>query len=57
MREPNMTVREACAILRLSKNTVLGYIKSGALPAALVGRKYIVRAADVTAFIDARRVK
>ncbi|MGA8234448.1 MAG: helix-turn-helix domain-containing protein [Candidatus Acidiferrales bacterium] len=52
----NLTVREVCTILRLSKNAVLKYIRSGTLPAALVGRKFIISASDVTAFIDARRV-
>jgi len=35
--------------------TVLKYIRSGELPAAKVGRRYVVSGDDVDTFIEARR--
>ena len=49
------TVRELCAMLRLSRPTVRGLIRDGALRAIRVGRngrKILVPAASVRAFLQ-----
>ncbi len=38
-REPSLTVREVCAELRLSRNTVYGLINSGQLAAFRAGKQ------------------
>lgn len=51
----NLTTKEAARRLRVAQETVQFYVRTGQLPAAKVGRQYLVTPADLAAFITARR--
>ena len=53
MRERLLTVAEVAAILRVKVATVQRHIREGHLPAAMVGRQYLLREQDVDAYVDA----
>jgi excisionase family DNA binding protein len=54
--EATLTVRDVCAELRLSRNTVYGLIASGQLAAFRVGKqRYRVEPADLRRYKEARR--
>ena len=46
---------EVARLLKLNTETVYHYIKKGDLPAARLGRKYIVTASDLENFIESRK--
>ncbi|OFW60116.1 MAG: hypothetical protein A2W01_11585 [Candidatus Solincola sediminis] len=46
---------EVARLLKLNTETVYHYIKKGDLPAARLGRKYIVTAGDLENFIERRK--
>ena len=51
-----LTVREVCAELRLSRNTVYALIQTGQLPAFRAGKqRYRVEAADLRRYKEIRR--
>ena len=51
-----LTVREVCAELRLSRNTVYALIQTGQLPAFRAGKqRYRVEAADLRRYKETRR--
>ena len=52
MRERLLTVAEVAAILRVKVATVQRHIREGRLPAAMVGRQYLLRERDVDAYVD-----
>jgi excisionase family DNA binding protein len=45
--QENYTVQEVSKLLRCSELTVYNYIKKGLLPASKIGRKYIIKKADL----------
>jgi len=49
-----LTVNEISAILKIHINTVRRYIREKELPAAKVGRAYLVRRQDLDRFIERR---
>ena len=49
-----LTVREAAALLHVSRPTVEKHIRAGELPSALIGRCRRIRRADLEAFLDRR---
>lgn len=51
-REEGYTLVEAGKIANLSPNTLRAQIKNGVLPALLVGKTYLVRAKDLTIYIE-----
>ena len=54
--ERPMTIREVCAELRLSRNTVYALIQAGQLPAFRAGKqRYRIEAADLRRYKEARR--
>lgn len=54
--ERPLTIREVCAELRLSRNTVYGLIQSGQLMAFRAGKqRYRVEAVDLRRYKEARR--
>ena len=54
--ERPLTVREVCAELRLSRNTVYALIQAGQLPAFRAGKqRYRVEAADLRRYKETRR--
>jgi excisionase family DNA binding protein len=46
---------EVARLLKLNTETIYHYIKKGDLPAARLGRKYIVKASDMESFIERRK--
>jgi excisionase family DNA binding protein len=51
-----LTIREVCAELRLSRNTVYALIQTGQLPAFRAGKqRYRIEAADLRRYKEARR--
>lgn len=46
-----LTVRQAAAVLHVSRPTVEKYIRAGELPSALIGRCRRIRRADLEAFL------
>ena len=62
MSEPNetndpletLTVRQAAALLHVSRPTVEKYIKSGELPSLAIGRCRRIRRADLEVFLERR---
>jgi len=50
-----MTVRDVATALHLSLETVRRMARSGELPSATVRRRRLIAAADVTAYLAARR--
>lgn len=49
-----LTAEEAAQFLRLDVNTVRRYIRERRLPAAKIGRSYLIRADDLEAFLKQR---
>jgi len=49
------TVNEVAVLLRVSKLTILRYIKAGVLPAYKIGRDWRIRKVELELFIDSRR--
>ena len=48
LRQPvNYSVQTASKLLGVSELTIYNYIKKGMLPASKIGRKYIIKIADV----------
>ena len=47
-----LDLREAAAMMKVHPKTVLGLIDSGALPAAKIGRAYVLMVRDVQAHIE-----
>jgi excisionase family DNA binding protein len=47
-----LSVREVCQLAHLSRATVYGQLRSGALPAKRVGRRVIITKAAVRALIE-----
>jgi excisionase family DNA binding protein len=54
-REEAYTLVEAGKIANLSPNTLRAQIKNGVLPATLAGKTYLVRAKDLTRYIEKHR--
>jgi excisionase family DNA binding protein len=52
MTKPTLTVPEAADTLGVHPNTVFKLIESGALPAAKIGRAYIMLTVDVMTYIE-----
>ena len=52
-----LTTQEVADTLRATRKFVRMEIESGALPAAMVGRVYLVEAAALERYIEERRVK
>ncbi len=54
--ERPLTIREVCAELRLSRNTVYALIQTGQLPAFRAGKqRYRIEAADLRRYKETRR--
>lgn len=51
-RPENLTVAEAAVLLRLCEKTTRRLIKNGTIPAAQVGRQYIIPRSKLTAMIE-----
>lgn len=49
---PTLNVKTAAEVLQVHPNTVEGLIRSCALPAAKVGRSYVLLTKDVMAYIE-----
>ncbi len=49
---PTVDITEAANLLKVHPKTVLDLIQSGALPAAKVGRAYVMLTRDVLAYIE-----
>lgn len=52
-----VTIREACAILRVSRPKMYDFIRSGQLEASFVARKWIIRQSAVEKFLDKMSVR
>ena len=50
-----VTVREACALLKVSRQTVYEWMKSGKLKAVKAGRLVRIRTEDLESFLKAWR--
>lgn len=44
-----LSIKEVAELLRLNERTILGYVRSGKIPAANVGRTYRIRKSDIDA--------
>lgn len=51
------TVSEAEDILKLSRMTILRYIKKGEIKASLIGNQYRIKKEHLDAFLDSRMKK
>jgi len=47
-----VTVRELCEMLKIGRNTAYGLVRSGLIPAVLVGRQYRIRKIDIAAYFS-----
>jgi excisionase family DNA binding protein len=47
-----VTIREACAILRVSRPKMYDLIRSGQLRASFVARKWIIRESEIEKYLD-----
>ena len=54
-QEKYMRPSEVARLLKLNVETVYHYIKAGKLPAAKLGRKYIVARSDLDAFLEEKK--
>lgn len=52
-----LSIKEVAELLRLNERTILGYVRSGKIPAANVGRTYRIRKADIDALFIQRKAK
>ena len=52
MSKPTLSVHETANMLNVHENTVFRLIESGALPAAKIGRAYVLLAKDVMAYVE-----
>ena len=50
--EKLLTAKEVAGILRLNDQTVLRYVREGKLKAIKVGKQYLVKEADLQAYLD-----
>ncbi|HEV2557814.1 MAG TPA: helix-turn-helix domain-containing protein [Microvirga sp.] len=55
--KPLITLREACELTRISRATIYNMIRKGELPVVKLGRRTLIRAEHLAAFIDARTMK
>jgi excisionase family DNA binding protein len=49
---PTVNIKEAAELLCVHPKTVLDFINSGALPAAKVGRAYVLMTRDVVNYVE-----
>jgi excisionase family DNA binding protein len=54
---PNLTPREAATWLRISMTTMRSMLRERRLPYSKVGRRIVIRRADLDALLDASRVE
>ena len=47
-----VTIREACAILQVSRPKLYDFIRSGQLEASFVARKWIIRESAIEKYLD-----
>ena len=52
-----LTLKQAAEKLAIKPDTVKGFIKSGALPGAKIGKCYRIEQADLDSFIQAEKQK
>lgn len=50
---PTRNVEQAAAMLFTHRNSICELIAQGAIPAAKVGRSYVMKTSDILAFLDA----
>ena len=50
-----LTADEAAEFLRVGRSTITRLLTSGAIPAAKIGRKWLVTKADLEAFIERQK--
>lgn len=50
--EKMLTIKDCMATARCGRPTILKAIKTGELPAARIGKKFVVRPEDLQAWID-----
>jgi excisionase family DNA binding protein len=55
--EEFLTTRQAAKLLHLQPETISRYIRSGKLPASLVGRKFLIRRCAVIGLVDDNAVQ
>ena len=51
-----LSTAKVARLFGVNIQTVRGYIRSGELPAARVGRSYVVSGDDIDTFVEARKV-
>lgn len=54
---PLITAEEAAEILKVTPQTIRAYINKGKLPAAKIGRGYLIEVDDLLDFYNAHKVQ